>query len=430
MQLGVTGCAASGRLGQTGDVTASHTSTPGPWSPLRVRLFLHLWLAAVVSNIGTSMHTVGAAWAITDLTDSPTIISLVQTAWAIPGFLVAVPSGAFADVVDRRRLIIGSQIGSLLFAAALGVLAVTDRLEVPTLLLGTFLLSVVMTLSGPAFMALIPDLVTADELTQAIGLNNVAYNGSQSVGPALAGVVIAASGPGAVFLLNAASFLGVVWVMWRYRPARPGPTSDEPLMSAMRTGITYFVERRELVRYPLRISASFLCTAASVALLPTLARQQLGTTAGQFGILSAAVGVGAVLAVWVLPRLKAAFPPDVLVMSGATVWATGAALMAASTGLPLAVAGVLLTGVGQMAAINIVYSLFMLQLPTWIRGRASSVVMLSVWLGTSLGAVAWGAIADAHGIPTALLVAAAVHLAATATLVSRLRIHAPTVEPG
>jgi len=411
-------------------VTASHTSTLGPWSPLRVRLFLHLWLAAVVSNIGTSMHTVGAAWAITDLTDSPTIISLVQTAWAIPGFLVAVPSGAFADVVDRRRLIIGSQIGSLLFAAALGVLAVTDRLEVPTLLLGTFLLSVVMTLSGPAFMALIPDLVSADELTQAIGLNNVAYNGSQSVGPALAGVVIAAAGPGAVFLLNAASFLGVVWVMWRYRPARPGPTSDEPLMSAMRTGITYFVERRELVRYPLRISASFLCTAASVALLPTLARQQLGTTAGQFGILSAAVGVGAVLAVWVLPRLKAAFPPDVLVMGGATMWATGAALMAASTGLPLAVVGVLLTGVGQMAAINIVYSLFMLQLPTWIRGRASSVVMLSVWLGTSLGAVAWGAIADAHGIPTALLIAAAVHLAATATLVSRLRIHAPTVEPG
>ena len=395
----------------------------GPWSPLRVRLFRNLWLAAVVSNIGTSMHTVGAAWAITDLTDSPTVISLVQTAWAIPGFLVAVPSGAFADVVDRRRLIIGSQIGSLLFAAALGVLAATDRLEVPTLLLGTFLLSVVMTLSGPAFMALIPDLVRPDELTQAIGLNNVAYNGSQSVGPALAGVVIAAAGPGAVFLLNAVSFLGIVWVMWRYRPARPGPTSDEPLMSAMRTGITYFAQRRELIRYPSRIAASFFCTAASMALLPTLARQQLGTSAGQFGILSAAVGVGAVVAVWALPRLKAAYAPDVLVMGGATVWAIGAALMAASTGLPLAVVGVLFTGVGQMAAINIVYSLFMLQLPTWIRGRASSVVMLSVWLGTSIGAVAWGAVADAQGIPTALVAAAVLHLAVTAAVTTRLRIH-------
>jgi len=413
---------------QTARVTATHAPT-GPWSPLRVRLFLHLWLAAVVSNIGTSMHTVGAAWAITDLTDSPTIISLVQTAWAIPGFLVAVPAGAFADVVDRRRLIIGSQIGSMLFAGVLGVLAITDRLEVNTLLIGTFLLSVVMTVSGPAFMALIPDLVRPDELTQAIGLNNVAYNGSQSVGPALAGVVIAASGPGAVFLLNAVSFLGIVWVMWRYRPARPGPTSDEPIVGAMKTGITYFVQRRELVRYPLRIAASFFSTAAAMALLPTLARQQLGTGAGQFGILSAAVGVGAVLAVWVLPRLKAAYPPDVLVMGGATVWATGAVLMAASDRLPLAVVGVMFTGVGQMAAINIVYSLFMLQLPTWIRGRASSVVMLSVWLGTSIGAVVWGALADARGISTALRAAAALHLVLTALLASRLRIHAPETDP-
>lgn len=402
----------------------------GPWSPLRVRLFRHLWLAAVVSNIGTSMHTVGAAWAITDLTDSPTVISLVQTAWAIPGVLVAVPSGAFADVVDRRRLIIASQIGSLLFAAALGVLAVTEHLEVPTLLLGTFLLSVVMTLSGPAFMALIPDLVGPDELTQAIGLNNVAYNGSQSVGPALAGVIIAAAGPGAVFLLNAASFLGIVWVMWRYRPARPGPTSDEPIMAAMRTGITYFLQRRELMRYPVRIAASFFCTSAAVALLPTVARQQLDTTAGQFGILSAAFGVGAVVAVWALPRLKAAWSPDALVIAGAMVWSLGAALTAFSETLPLAVVGVLLTGVGQLAAINLVYSTFMLLLPTWIRGRASSVVMLSVWMGMSVGAVAWGAMADTRGIRTALLTAAGLHLAVTCTVATRLRLHpTPATQP-
>jgi MFS family permease len=410
-------------------VTAVDAPVHGPWSPLRVRLFLHLWLAAVVSNVGTSMHTVGAAWAITDLTDSPTIISLVQTAWAIPGVLVAVPAGAFADVVDRRRLIIASQIGSMLFAAALGVLAVTDRLDVPVLLLGTFLLSVVMTLSGPAFMALIPDLVGPDELTQAIGLNNVAYNGSQSIGPALAGLVIAAAGPGAVFLLNAVSFLGIVWVMWRYRPARPGPTSDEPVMAAMRTGVTYFVQRKELTRYPARISVSFFCTSAAVALLPTVARQQLHTTAGQFGVLSAAFGVGAIVAVWALPRLKGAFSPDALVMGAATVWAVGAVLTAYSAGLPAAVLGVLLTGIGQLAAINLVYSTFMLLLPTWIRGRASSVVMLAVWLGMSIGAVAWGAVADARGIRAALFAATGLHLIGTFTLATRLPLHDTPAAP-
>ncbi len=397
----------------------------GPWSPLRVKVFRWLWLAALVSNIGTSMHTVGAAWAITDLTTSPTIISLVQTAWAIPGVLVAVPSGALADVVDRRRLIIASQIGSLAFAAALGVLALTDRLDVPLLLLGTFLLSVVMTMSGPAFMALIPELVGPDELTQAIGLNNVAYNGSQSVGPALAGVVIAAAGPGAVFMLNAVSFLGIVWVMWRYRPERPGPTSDEPLLAAMKTGVTYFVQRTELIRYPVRIATSFFCTSAAMALLPSLARHQLDTTAGQFGILSAAFGVGAIVAVWALPRLKARMTSDALVMAAAVTWAAGAGSMAAARSLPLAVFGVLCTGIGQMAAINVVYSLFMLQLPSWIRGRASSVVMLSVWTGTSIGAVVWGAVAGRSTVTNALIIASALHLVATSLLATRLRLPEP-----
>jgi MFS family permease len=401
--------------------------TLGPWTPLRVRIFRWLWLSALVSNIGTSMHTVGAAWAITDLTTNPAIISLVQTAWAIPGVLVAVPSGALADVVDRRRLIIASQIGSLLFAAALGVLAVTDRLDVPLLLLGTFLLSVVMTLSGPAFMALIPDLVGPDELTQAIGLNNIAYNGSQSVGPALAGVVIAAAGPGAVFLLNAVSFLGIWYVMWRYRPARPGPTSNEPLMAAMKTGVTYFVQRRELIRYPVRIAASFFCTSAAVALLPSLARHQLHTTAGQFGILSASFGVGAVVAVWLLPKLKAFMSSDMLVVSAATVWAVGATAMALTHHLPVAAVGVLCTGIGQMSAINIIYSLFMLQLPSWIRGRASSVVMLSVWTGMSIGAVVWGAVAGSRTLGTALLTAAVLHLIASSLLANRLRLHEPPV---
>ena len=185
-----------------------------------------------MSNIGTTMHTVGAAWSMTELTDSPAIVSLVQTAWAVPGFLVAVPAGVAADVVDRRTLLLWCQVTAMVFATALGVLQLTDQLSVSLLLAGTFLLSIALTMAGPAFMALIPDLVGPEELPQAIGLNNIAYNGAQSVGPALAGVVIALSGAGAVFLLNALSFLGIVAVLWRFRPATPGPTSDEKALAA------------------------------------------------------------------------------------------------------------------------------------------------------------------------------------------------------
>lgn len=386
----------------------------GPWSPLRVGVFRGLWIASLVSNIGTTMHTVGAAWSMTELTDSPAVVSLVQTAWAVPGFLVAIPAGVAADVIDRRRLLIWCELTAMAFATALGVLQLTDRLDVPLLLLGTFLLSIALTMAGPAFMALIPDLVEPDELPQAIGLNNIAYNGAQSVGPALAGVVIALSGAGAVFLLNAVSFLGIVAVLWRFHPTNPGPTSDESAVAAMKTGVRYFRDHPVLRKYAVRIMFAFFTTTAMVALLPVVARDRLDATPTQFGILAAAFGIGAVAAVWILPRLRPHMGPDALVLGSAAVWALGAGLTAITTWLPLAVLGVLLTGAAAMSAMNITYSLFMLLLPAWIRGRASSVVMLMVWLGASVGGIAWGALANGSSVPTALLVAAAVHLGITA----------------
>lgn len=394
--------------------TAAPPAAPlGPWSPLRLRVFRGLWIAGMVSNIGTTMHTVGAAWAMTDLSDSPAVVSLVQTAWAVPGFLVAVPAGVFADVVDRRRLLIACQLVAMVFAAGLGVLDITGVLDVPQLLLGTFLLSIVLTLAGPAFMALIPDLVGPEELPQAIGLNNISYNGAQSVGPALAGVVIALAGAGAVFMVNAASFLGIVYVLWRYRPEHPGPTSDERAWEAMRTGFRYFGERPVLRRYAARIALAFLTTSAMVALLPVVARSSLDASPGEFGALAAGFGVGAVLAVWLLPRVRHLAGPNALVFGAALVWAAGTTTVALTGSLPLAVLGVLLTGIGAMAAMNITYSLFMLLLPVWIRGRASSVVMLMVWLGASIGGIGWGALAAAIGVTAALLAAAATHLTIT-----------------
>jgi len=338
---------------------------------------------------------------------------------------VAIPAGVLADVVDRRRLILLSQSISMVFAAVLGVLAITDRLDVPLLLGGTFLLSIALTMSAPAFMALLPDLVAPSELTQAIGMNNIAYNGAQSAGPALAGVVIALSGPGAVFMLNAASFLGIVAVMWRYRPARPGPTSDEPLMAAMKSGAAYFLRRPELQKYAVRIFLAFLAIAALVALLPVVARQRLDTTAGQYGVMAAALGVGAVVAVWLVPRARAHTGPNGLVVAAAITWSIGITLLAATTSFPVAVVGVLLAGIGSMVQMNIVYSMFMLLLPAWIRGRASSVVMLTVWLAQSVGTVAWGAIADATGVATALFAAAAFHVVATIAATGWFRLVDP-----
>ena len=394
----------------------------GPWSPLRRRVFRSLWIASVVSNLGTIMHTVGAGWAITSLSSSPAIVSLAQTAWTVPGFLFALLAGAIADVVDRRRVIIVTQSCGMVVAAALGVLDITGHLTVSLLLLGTFLLSVALTLSAPAFMALIPELVPIEELPQAIGLNAVAYNGPQSLGPALAGLVIAASGPGAVFLVNAVSFLGIVLAVRAYRPQTTGPPSNETIGTAMRTGLQYFGAHRSLQRFALRIMLAFTVTSAVTALLPVFARQHLQVAAGTFGLLATALGVGAVLAIWLLPRVRLRAGPDAIVVGAGGLWAIGAAMMAATHSVAVALLGLVMAGAGQMATMNTVYSLFMTQLPSWVRGRASSVVMLVVWLGASAGAFAWGSLASHMGIGTALAVSAAAQVVVTALSFVALRL--------
>jgi MFS family permease len=398
---------------EPGPILTTAEPATGPWSPLRVRLFRSLWIAGLVSNIGTFMHTVAAGWTITDLTRSPTVVSLVQTAWTVPGFLLALLAGALADVLDRRRLMITTQLASMVIAAALGAFELSHHLTVPLLLLFTFLLSTAGTMAAPAFMAVTPELVDRSELPKAIGLNSISTNIAQSAGPALAGIVIAISGPGTVFLVNAASFLGIVLVVRQWHPTRDTTLPAEHIGAAMRTGVRYVRNSPRLQLLALRLILSITATSALAALLPIVARGRLGVSAGQFGLLSTATGAGAVAAVWLLPRLNRVTAPDIVACIAALLWAAGTAVFAIATGLPTALCGLVLTGAGAMATMNVLFSMYTVLLPSWIRGRASSVAMLTVWLGASAGAVAWGALAANTSARTALLFAAGGHLAVT-----------------
>jgi predicted MFS family arabinose efflux permease len=391
---------------------------PSPWSPLRIRVYRSLWIAGLVSNVGTFMHIVAAGWAMTSLTSSPTTVSMVQTAWTVPGFALALHAGAYADIVDRRRVIILTQLAALVVAGALGALEVTDHLTVGTLLAGTFLLSIALTMAGPAFMAFTPELVGLDELPRAIGLDSISRNIAQSVGPALAGLVIAASGPGAVFLVNAASFVGIVIVLRGRHHAVAPDAADAPddaretVNTAIRSGVQFFRRSPRLRRIAGRLTLTWGLTVALTALMPVAARGNLHTSAGEFGVLSAALGVGAVAAVWAIPRLAPSAGPDAIALVGAVGWSAGVAVFAATGSVPVAVIGLVLAGGGAMATINTLFAAYLAVPPSWVRGRAASVAMLSVWLGASIGASAWGALGSATSVRTALLVAATVQLAA------------------
>ena len=251
----------------------------GAWSPLRHSLFRAMWIASVVSNVGTWMHTVGASWLMTTLAASPLLVALVQTATTLPVFLLGLPAGVMADLVDRRKLLIFTQSWMLGVAAVLGVLAMVGGIGPWWLLSLTFALGVGSAMNGPAWAAAIPELVPRDELPAAVALNSVGFNIARAVGPALGGIVMAASGAGAVFMANAVSFLGVIVVLWSWKE-RP-PAVREPgtrFRDAMREGLVYVRGARPFHAILVRAGMFSLAGSALWAMLPVVARDEMKST--------------------------------------------------------------------------------------------------------------------------------------------------------
>jgi predicted MFS family arabinose efflux permease len=354
------------------------------------------------------MHLVAAQWEMTTLSRSAALVGLIATAGALPAFALALPAGALADVIDRRRLIVFAQAWQFAAAATLGILTVTHVTTPAILLAATVALGIGASLGLPAFSAVTAELVDRHELAQAISLNSVSTTLSQAVGPALGGLLVAALGSGTVFLLNAGSFLGIVGVlvMWRRTPP-VNALPPEHVVSAMRVGLRYVVNAPELRGAMLRLAAYVLGYSAIPALLAVLARTQFHASAGAFGLLLGCLGIGGVLGASLLPRLRGQFGPDHLVAI-CTV-----AVAAALTGLghagSLAAAYPIMVALG-FSSIGVISS-FMIAgqavLPAWVRGRGVAMLALVFQAGFAVGAAMWGAIAVHTGVTTALTAAAA-----------------------
>src|SRR5262245_39733790 len=247
-----------------------------PWRPLRYPLLRSLWIASVASNLGTWLQSVGASWLMTTLTPSTVQVALVQAATSLPMFLLALPGGALADVLDRRRLLIATQGWMLAAAAGLGLLTALGGVTPGLLLLFTFLPRPGPALNGPAWQAILPELVPREDLPEAIVLNSVGFNIARAAGPAIGGLIVAASGPAATFLLNAVSFLGVLFVLLRWRrPTEESVLPAERFLGAMRSGVRYVRHAPELIAVLWRGSSFVFCGSALWALLPVVARNEL-----------------------------------------------------------------------------------------------------------------------------------------------------------
>lgn len=392
------------------------------WSPLANRVFRALWIAQTVSLIGTWMHEVGAAWLMTTLAPSALMVALVQAASAAPSVAFALPSGALADVIDRRKLIIGAQLGMMVVAASLAVLTWTEVVTAPLLLVMTFLLGTGSVLSLPAWSALLPEIVGERDLAPAIALNGVSLNLSRAIGPALGGVVITAAGPWAVFALNALSFIGVTIVFAFFDTARPASTvPQERLLGAIRTGVAY-VRHSEALHTVLWHTVAFIVPGSALwALLAITVKQQMGAGAVVFGSLVAAIGLGAVAMATILPRVRARYSADAAVLIGSALFAVATLALAVTASLWVIVPAMFVGGCGWLLTMATLNTAAQRALPGWVKARGLAVYQLSFFSGFAGGSIAWGVVAERLGLATTLA-AASVMQVVLATVARRRRV--------
>jgi MFS family permease len=394
-----------------------------PWAPLASRVFRALWLAVLVSNLGTWMQTVGAQWLLVSDPNASTLVSLVQTASALPVVLLALPSGVLADTFDRRRLLLAVQLFQAAVGASLTVLSAFDELGPALLLVFTFALGAGAALAGPAFAALTPELVPRAQLGAAAALGSVNINLARAVGPALAGLVVARLGVTAVFAINTLSFLTYAAVLALWRPAsEPDDELPERFLPALRAGGRY-VRWSPVVRRILFRCVTFVLPATALwALLPLVASRQLRLGAGGYGLLLAALGVGAVAGAVLLPRLRTRLSVNRLIAAAMLVY-TGTLVAVVSVGnLPIVLVSLLPAGAAWVVVLSTLNASMQVFLPPWVRARGLAMYQMVQAGAMAGGGLAWGVLAQRVGLVPTFGVAAVLMLLAVGAVV-RLPLH-------
>ena len=392
------------------------------WAPLSQPVFRALWLASLGSNIGTWIQNVGAAWLMTSLTPSPLYVALVQTATYLPVLLIGLPAGAIADIFDRRKVLLVTQAWMTVAAGLLAFSTWFGFTGPNSLLLFTFILGTGATVNAPAWQAILPELVPRPQLASAIALNSVGYNISRAIGPAIGGLLISFVNPAAAFTVNATSFVGVVWVIYRWKREAKGPRDkSERVVNAVMAGVRYVRYAPELHGVLLRSFLFVIPASALWSLLPLLAKEDLQSGSSGYGVMLGALGVGSVAIAAILPRLRAVVGIERLVGGAILLFAlVNVGLFFFSSFLTV-VATLLVGGACWITIMSSFNTVAQQVLPSWVRARGLSVYIFLFQGGMALGSTIWGVVAEQVSTRNTLL-AAAICVGVTVPLTIRWKL--------
>ena len=377
---------------------------PAALAPLEGPVFRGLWFAWLAANMTMWMNDVAAAWLMTTLTTSPVMVALVQTASTLPVFLLGLPSGAMADIVDRRRYFAATQLWVSVIALLIAALALAGLLTAEVLLLLTFLNGIGLAMRWPVFSAIVADVVTREQLPSALALNGISMNLSRVIGPVVAGALLAGASPVSVFVLNALLAGVAFWLIMRWRSVpRASTLPGERFVGAMRVGLQHVRQSPRLRAVIVRVFLFFLQASALLALLPLVAQQLHGGGPGMFTLLMASMGAGAIVAAFLFPRWRQRFNREQFVTYGTLVHAAATALVVLVPEAWVAVPATFVSGMAWISTANTLAMAAQLALPNWVRARGMAMYQMALMGGTAFGAMLFGQVAGMSSVPVAVV---------------------------
>ena len=380
-------------------------------APLRHAVFRRIWVASLLSNLGLMIQSVGAAWAMTQMTSAADKVALVQTALMLPIMLISMPAGAIADMHDRRVVAMISLTISLAGATALTVLAWFNMVTPNTLLVFCFIVGTGMALMGPAWQSSVSEQVPPETLPAAVALNGISFNIARSFGPAVGGIIVATAGAVAAFAANAMLYLPLLIVLFLWdRVSEPSRLPRERLSRAIVSGVRYITNSPSIKIVLTRTLVTGVIGGSISALMPLIARDLLHGGAQMYGIMLGAFGMGAVIGAVNIGEVRKRLSGEAAVRACALSMAGAIAAVAMSKQPVLTAAALVVAGAVWMLAVALFNIGVQLSAPRWVAGRSLAAFQAAIAGGIAVGSWGWGHLTDIAGVETALLVSAGLML--------------------
>ncbi|THF48888.1 MFS transporter [Allorhizobium terrae] len=383
-----------------------------PLAPFKNKVFLTIWLASITSNFGGLIQDVGAAWMMTSISKSESMVALVQASNTAPIMLFSLIAGAIADGFDRRKVMLTAQIFLLTVSALLSIFTWFGLLTPWSLLAFTFLIGCGTALNSPSWQASVGDIVGREDLPSAVSLNSMGFNMTRSVGPAIGGLIVALAGAATAFAVNAVSYLSMIYALARWKPVYPKTTLPrESLGHAIAAGLRYVSMSPNLMKVLFRGFLFGFSATAILSLLPLVTKDSIGGGPLTYGGLLGAFGLGAIAGAMSNARIREALSSEQIVRCSFAGFAVAAAITGVSHTFWLTAPALIVAGACWVLSLSLFNTVVQLSTPRWVVGRALSLYQTATFGGMAGGSWVWGMFAENLGSGHALLISAVVMLA-------------------